>query len=86
MVGPNKQTNKQTSIDTHTRAQCSHASVGLAQAHPSQTIALSLTLIKSSNMFFMFVLKLEQLPITTVCEVFNKARFGIIHTALRKGI
>ena len=23
---------KQTSIDTHTRAQCSHASVGLAQA------------------------------------------------------
>ena len=26
---------KQTSIDTHTHAQCSHASVGLVQAHPN---------------------------------------------------
>ena len=26
---------KQTSIDIYTRAQCSHASVGLAQAHPN---------------------------------------------------
>ena len=25
----------QASIDTHTRAQCSHASVGLAQARPN---------------------------------------------------
>ena len=29
---------KQTSTDTHTRAQCSHASVGLAQARPNQNI------------------------------------------------
>ena len=28
----------QASIDTHTRAQCSHASVGLAQAHPNQQL------------------------------------------------
>ena len=27
---------KQTSIDTHTRVQCSHASVGLAQARPNK--------------------------------------------------
>ena len=32
MVGPNKQ----TSIDTHTRVQCSHASVGLVQARPNK--------------------------------------------------
>ena len=32
MVGPNKQ----TSTDTHTSAQCSHASVGLAQARPNK--------------------------------------------------
>ena len=31
MVGSNKPTNKHT----HTRAQCSHASVGLAQARPN---------------------------------------------------
>ena len=36
MVGPNKQ----ASIDTHTHAQCSHASVGLAQAHPNYGKAL----------------------------------------------
>ena len=29
------QTNKKTSIDTHMHTQCSHASVGLAQAHPN---------------------------------------------------
>ena len=33
MVGPN--TSKQASIDTHTRAQCSNASVGLTQARPN---------------------------------------------------
>ena len=34
---------KRTSIDTHTRAQCSHASVGLAQARPNHmTIFLML--------------------------------------------
>ena len=33
--GRSKQTNQQTSIDTHTCAQCSHASVGLAQARPN---------------------------------------------------
>ena len=36
MVGPNKQTNKRTSIDTQTLPQCSHASVGLAQARPNK--------------------------------------------------
>ena len=30
VVGPN--------IDTHTQAQCSHASVGLAQAHPNYNL------------------------------------------------
>ena len=30
-----KQTDRQTDIHTHTRVQCSHASVGLAQAHPN---------------------------------------------------
>ena len=30
------QTNQQTNKHTHTRAQCSHASVGLAQARPNE--------------------------------------------------
>ena len=29
------QTNQQTNKHTHTHAECSHASVGLAQAHPN---------------------------------------------------
>ena len=33
--GRSKQASKQASIDIHTRAQCSHASVGLAQARPN---------------------------------------------------
>ena len=33
--GRYKQTNQQASIDTHTLPQCSHASVGLAQARPN---------------------------------------------------
>ena len=31
----------QTSIDTHTHAQCSHASVGLAQARPNHPWSLA---------------------------------------------
>ena len=34
MVGPNKQTS--IHVDTHTRVQCSHTSVGLAQARPNK--------------------------------------------------
>ena len=37
MVGPNKR----TSIDTHTRAQCSHASVGLAQVRPNNNMIMA---------------------------------------------
>ena len=29
---------RQTDIHTHARAQCSHSSVGLAQAHPNYVI------------------------------------------------
>ena len=36
--GQSKQASKQASIDTHTRAQCSHASVGLAQARPNNVV------------------------------------------------
>ena len=42
MVGPNKQTNKQAYIYTHTGAQCSYASVRLAQAHPNYLIGVRL--------------------------------------------
>ena len=35
------QTNKRTSIDTHTLPQCSHTSVGLAQARPSKCYIIS---------------------------------------------
>ena len=35
MVGPSKHIYIYMRIDTHTRAQCSHASVGLAQACPN---------------------------------------------------
>ena len=38
MVGLNQPTNKQAY--THMHAQCSHASVGLAQARPNYNIAL----------------------------------------------
>ena len=34
--GRSKQTNKPTNKHTHMRAQCSHASVGLAQARPNK--------------------------------------------------
>ena len=34
--GRSKQTNKRTSIDTHTLLQCSYASVGLTQARPNK--------------------------------------------------
>ena len=40
MVGPNQQTNKHT----HTHAQCSHASVGLAQARPNKLLPLFIVL------------------------------------------
>ena len=34
-MAANRQTDRQTYIHTHARAQCSHASVGLAQARPN---------------------------------------------------
>ena len=53
---------------------------------------LSLTqiyVLKRLTCFSCLYCELEQLPNTTVCEVwkvFNKARFGIMRTALMKGI
>ena len=44
--GRSKQASKQASKHTHTCAQCSHASVGLAQARPNQvpnTVPLVIT-------------------------------------------
>ena len=40
--------NRQTYIHTHARAQCSQASVGLAQARPKLELVVSLTV--TSNM------------------------------------
>ena len=40
MVGPSKQASKQASKHTHMRAQCSHASVGLAQARPNNVLSV----------------------------------------------
>ena len=37
-------TNRQTDIHTHACAQCSHASVGLAQAHPNHASVVVLPL------------------------------------------
>ena len=34
---------------THAHAQCSHASVGLAQAHPNKMVLLTLMNIKSKK-------------------------------------
>ena len=38
IFGIRPQTDRQTDIHTHARAQCSHASVGLAQARPNERI------------------------------------------------
>ena len=38
--GWSKQASKQASIDTHTCTQCSHASVGLAQARPNYNCSI----------------------------------------------
>ena len=40
MVGPIGQASKQASIDTYTCVQCSHASVGLAQARPNYSCSI----------------------------------------------
>ena len=40
MVGPSKHIYIAMRIDTHMRAQCSHASVGLAQARPNESVRI----------------------------------------------
>ena len=53
MRGQSKQTNKRTSIDTHTLLQCSHASVGLAQAHPNNKYThVCMCMKRSLGMYF----------------------------------
>ena len=63
-VQANKQASKQASKHTHARAQCSHTSVGLAQARPNylqilyrdnKGLKMSLATFRRINMFISTV-------------------------------
>ena len=59
--GRSKQASKQASIDTHMRAQCSHASVGLAQVRPNYPLSQCTVkgLVSKSLSHVSFSFKLE---------------------------
>ena len=53
--------NRQTYIHTHARAQCSHASVGLAQARPNKPVILKTA---QMHQFISMMLNSGYLPST----------------------